>query len=244
MKPPSLAILILLALAPLTTVQASPLLPAVFAAWTEGEQSFVLVDRPANTPPLELTLVNPLGWKHVTTAEWTIFDTSALDNQHTGRRVAHRALRRARHAPTAAVTFVGFDLDGHARDAPTGSGRQFRIALAGHVRDPKWIDGVYVLSSVNASADSAFEREARDWAKRVGQSTDTFMSDVRAAQLTAEIDVLVGCSQKPCTTYLRVRRQDWFRTTGRVYGILEIAGRRYLVTIAADFRLTVIDLSV
>jgi hypothetical protein len=247
-------------------VSKPPPPPTVFAAWTDGERSFVLLNRPADivartwdrlssdirvapapafAQPLELTLVNPAGWKHVTTTEQVLVDTSSLDNQHTGRTVAHRARQRAPRAPTSAVTFVGVGLDGHARQVPMGSGSHFRIAIAGHVHDPKWLDGIHVVSPAGPSLPTTdFEREVKAWAMSVGQDPDSYTSDVRVGRLTAEIDALVGCNQAPCVTYLRFRGQDWYRTTGRVYGILELTGRRYLVTIDADFSVTVIDLSV
>jgi hypothetical protein len=240
--------------------------PTVFAAWTDGERSFVLLNRPADVVartwdklpsdirvapapalahPLKLTLVNPNGWKYVTTAEQVVVDTNSLNNQHTGRRVAHRTPQRATPAPTAAVAFVGVSLDGYARQAPMGSGSHFRIAIAGHVRDPKWLDGVHVARTLAHGGETTdFEREAKAWAMSVGQDPDIYTSDVRVGRLTAEIDALVGCNQNPCVTYLRFRGQDWYRTTGRVYGVLELAGRRYLVTIDADFSVMVIDLSV
>jgi hypothetical protein len=240
--------------------------PTVFAAWAEGERSFVLLDRPADVvvrawdklpsgigvapapslaQPLELTLVNPAGWKHVATAEQIVVDTSWLDSQHTGWAVAHRTAQRAARAPTTAVAFVGVDLDGHTRGRPEGAGSHFRIAIAGHVDDPKWFDGVRVLSRIACTASPTdSEREARAWAESVGQNPNLRTSNVRVGRLTADIDALVGCNRDPCVTYLRFRGQDWYHTTGRVYGILELAGRRYLVLIDADFSVSVIDLSV
>lgn len=180
--------------------------PAVYAVLTEGDKSFVL-----HTQSLEFTVLNVGRSKHVTATNLVVFKSDRLKG------------------PALAAEVAGI---------PT---RPFLpIAIAGDARGARWTFASQILQSLHASLPpwSSYETYARAWARSLNVPFETYTSSARAGRVPGtEIDVLSACDHgRPCTTYIRFQGRDFFRTEGRVHGLLELEdGRRYLVILDASY---------